>query len=88
VTSRCACRWRGRCRHSARTRPIVAEVAYPDVLVARAVTDGTNLDVVLRPGNGGGRTAIAVERLKPGRGVRDDRRRLPDPRCRRRRAVP
>lgn len=50
-----------------RTGPRLAEVAYPDVLVARAVTDGAGLDLVLRPGAGGGRTTIAVERLTPGR---------------------
>jgi hypothetical protein len=47
--------------------PILAQVAYPDVLVARAVTDGQALDLVLRPGNGGGRTVLGVERLAPRR---------------------
>ncbi len=46
--------------------PRLAEVAYPDVLVARAVTDGTALDLVLRPGAGPVRTTIEVDRLAPG----------------------
>lgn len=45
----------------------LAEVAYPDVLVARAVTDGHALDLVLRPGDGPVRTTLAVDRLVPGR---------------------
>ncbi len=49
-----------------RTGPILAEAAYPDVLVARAVTDGHALELVLRPGDGGGRTTLAIERLNPG----------------------
>ena len=49
-----------------RTGPILADAAYPDVLVARAVSDGHDLDLVLRPGNGKTRTTIAVERLRPG----------------------
>ena len=49
------------------TGPILAEAAYPDVLVARAVTDGSALDIVLRPGNSGGRTTLGIERLVPGR---------------------
>ena len=48
-----------------RTGPILAQAAYPDVLVARAVTDGRALDLVLRPGNHGGRTTLGVERLAP-----------------------
>jgi hypothetical protein len=47
--------------------PRLAEAAYPDVLVARAVTDGSALDLVLRPGDGPTRTTLAVERLAPGR---------------------
>jgi hypothetical protein len=45
--------------------PRLAEAAYPDVLVARAVTDGTALDLVLRPGAGAVRTSLAVDRLRP-----------------------
>lgn len=50
-----------------RTGPRLVEVAYPDVLVARAVTDGSALDLVLRPGRGPVRTVIAIDRLVPGR---------------------
>ncbi|MCD2187354.1 hypothetical protein LN037_09330 [Actinomycetospora sp. SF1] len=50
-----------------RNGPRLAEVAYPDVLVARAVTDGNALDLVLRPGDGPVRTTLAVDRLVPGR---------------------
>lgn len=48
-----------------RTGPILARAAYPDVLVARAVSDGSALDLVLRPGNGSGRTSLGIERLVP-----------------------
>ena len=47
---------------------MLAQAAYPEVLVARAVTDGTVLDLTLRPGNGGGRTVLGVERLVPQQG--------------------
>lgn len=50
-----------------RTGPQLAEAAYPDVLVARAVSDGSALDLVLRPGNGTVRSSLKVERLDPGR---------------------
>ncbi|MEZ0578464.1 hypothetical protein [Nocardioides sp. MH1] len=47
--------------------PVLAEAAYPDVLVARAVTDGRALDLVLRPGARPLRTVVRVGRLEPGR---------------------
>ena len=50
-----------------RTGPVLADAAYPDVLVARAVSDGNDLALILRPGNGHTRTTIAVERLRPHR---------------------
>ncbi|MGW5112733.1 linalool dehydratase/isomerase domain-containing protein [Nocardia sp. NPDC004123] len=50
-----------------RAGPVLAEAAYPDVLVARAVTDGRALDLVLRPGNGLCRTTLRISRLDPGR---------------------
>lgn len=50
-----------------RTGPRLAECAYPDVLVAKAVTDGSALDLVLLPGAGPVRTVLAVDRLVPGR---------------------
>jgi hypothetical protein len=50
-----------------RTGPVLAEVAYPEVLVAKAVTDGHALDLVLRPGAGPVRTPVRVGRLVPHR---------------------
>lgn len=50
-----------------KTGPILAQAGYPDVLVARAVTDGRGLNLVLRPGNGGGRTVLGIQRLAPRR---------------------
>ncbi|GHE80411.1 hypothetical protein GCM10017786_08150 [Amycolatopsis deserti] len=47
--------------------PVVDEVPYPDVLVARAVSDGDGLDAVLRATNGGGRFEIGLARLRPRR---------------------
>lgn len=45
--------------------PVLAEAAYPDVLVAKAVTDGAGLELVLRPGGGAVRAALRIERLVP-----------------------
>lgn len=50
-----------------RSGPVLAEAAYPDVLVAKAVTDGRALDLTLRPGNGPVRSRLRIERLLPGR---------------------
>lgn len=50
-----------------RAGPVLANAAYPDVLVAKAVTDGTALDLVLRPGAGPTRTSLHLARLVPGR---------------------
>jgi hypothetical protein len=51
-----------------RTGPRLAAAPSPEVRVARAVTDGRGLDLVLRPGrSGGGRRRLAVDRLVPGR---------------------
>ncbi|OZG31202.1 hypothetical protein BH683_000120 [Williamsia sp. 1138] len=48
------------------TGPILAEAAYPEVLVARAVTDGRRLDLVLRPGTTGrSLTELGIHRLVP-----------------------
>jgi len=44
--------------------------AYPVVLVAKAVTDGSGLDLVLRPGAGPARTTLEIARLQPGRTYR------------------
>ena len=50
--------------------PVLQEVPYPHVLVARAVTDGESLSAVLRPGGRGGRYPVSVGRLIPGRDYR------------------
>jgi len=50
-----------------RTGPRLAGAAYPDVLVARAVTDGKALDLTLRPGAGPVRTTLELDRLLPHR---------------------
>ncbi len=50
-----------------REGPVLAEAPYPDVLVARASTDGTALSLVLRPGPQPGRRRLVVARLRPGR---------------------
>ncbi len=50
-----------------RTGPVLADVAYPDVQVARAVTDGAALDLVLRAGGEPVRTDLRIERLVPHR---------------------
>lgn len=46
--------------------PRLAEAAYPDVLVAKAVTDGRALECVLHPGSGPVRTRVHVDRLRAG----------------------
>ncbi|MEZ5169975.1 MAG: hypothetical protein R3A49_04425 [Acidimicrobiia bacterium] len=48
------------------TGPVLAEAPYPEVLVARAVTDGSGLALVLRPGEGSGRRTLRLGRLRPG----------------------
>lgn len=53
--------------HAWHTGPVLAECAYPEVLVAKAVTDGHALDLILLPGRGSVRTTLGVERLVPGR---------------------
>ena len=46
--------------------PILSAAKYPDVLVARAFSDGDDLDLVLYPGGDAGPQEIRVERLRPG----------------------
>ncbi|MGK8523052.1 hypothetical protein ACRS6B_16480 [Nocardia asteroides] len=53
-----------------RTGPILGVAPYPDVLVAKAVTDGSALDLVLRPGGSAKRVRLALERLLPRRTYR------------------
>jgi hypothetical protein len=45
--------------------PRLNSAAYPEVLVARAVTDGAGLNLVLRPGAGPVRTTLGIDRLVP-----------------------
>lgn len=47
------------------TGPVLAEVPYPEVLVARAVSDGSDLSLVLHPGGEGGRRRLRLGRLRP-----------------------
>jgi hypothetical protein len=47
--------------------PRLEEAAYPDVLVARAVSDGQDLDLELVPGDGGGRVDVRLGGLSPAR---------------------
>ncbi len=46
--------------------PLLTDAKYPDVLVARAFSNGDNLDLVLYPGAQPGQQIIRVERLRPG----------------------
>lgn len=48
-----------------RDGPVLDETAYPDVLVARAVSDGAALDLVLVPGAGPVRTRVGLAQLRP-----------------------
>ena len=48
-----------------RAGPVLDDVVYPEVLVASARTDGTDLRLVLRPGAGPARASIGVRRLQP-----------------------
>jgi hypothetical protein len=49
-----------------RDGPVLDAAAYPDVLVARAVSDGAALDLVLVPGEGPVRTRLTLAQLRPG----------------------
>ncbi len=55
-----------------RTGPILAAANYPGVLVARASSDGANLNLVLYPGKGDGPQLLTLARLKPGARYRID----------------
>jgi hypothetical protein len=56
----------GRAGASSDAGPVLAEAPYPDVLVAKATSDGSALDLVLRPGGPGGRHLLVLGRLRPG----------------------
>lgn len=51
---------------SALRGPVLAGAKYPEVLVARAFSDGNDLELVLYPGAAPGVQDIRVERLRPG----------------------
>ncbi|MCA2244770.1 hypothetical protein JF781_20640 [Mycobacterium sp. WUMAC-067] len=51
---------------SNRTGPVLRNVHYPDVLVARAFGDGAALDTVLYPGRDAGRHHLELAQLRPG----------------------
>jgi len=51
---------------SALCGPILEDAAYPDVLVARAMSSGDDLDLVLHPGAAHGIQTLTIARLKPG----------------------
>jgi len=48
-----------------RNGPLLERAAYPDVLVARAVSDGTALEAVVRPGARPGRQTLGLTQLRP-----------------------
>ena len=50
--------------------PVLAEAQYPQVIVARAVSDGAALNLVLYPGAEPGIAALGLGRLVPGRSYR------------------
>ncbi len=47
--------------------PVLAAAKYPDVLVAKAYSDGEGLELVLYAGAGAGPQKLRLERLRPGR---------------------
>jgi hypothetical protein len=56
--------------HSWATGPILANAAYPEVIVTRAVSDGVALSLVMHPGGESGRANLEFGRLVPGRTYR------------------
>jgi len=50
--------------------PFISDLRYPEVLPARAVSDGEALEATLYPGAGGGRFAVGLAGLAPGRRYR------------------
>lgn len=49
-----------------REGPCLTGVAYPQVIVAQAFSDGQALDIVIEPGAGPATVALGFERLRPG----------------------
>ena len=52
-------------RRGAFTGPILSDCSYPQVLVARAVSDGNDLDLVLYNGSEPDEQTLTIERLQP-----------------------
>jgi Linalool dehydratase/isomerase len=50
--------------------PILTDAPYPDILIARATSDGTSLDLVLHPSGNATGARIAVAGLRPNRDYR------------------
>ena len=50
--------------------PVIERAEYPDVLVAKAVSDGQDLEAVLYPGGKGSRERIGIAQLEAGRRYR------------------
>lgn len=50
---------------STRQGPILASAKYPDLLVAKAVSRGADLELVLYPGAAPGAQTLGIERLEP-----------------------
>jgi len=46
--------------------PVLETASYPEVLVARAVSNGDDLDLVFYPGRAEGRQVVGLARLRPG----------------------
>ena len=46
--------------------PRLADLPHPDALVAKAVSDGSALDIVVRPGSTRSRVALRFDQLRPG----------------------
>jgi hypothetical protein len=53
-----------------RNGPRLAEANYPEVLVARAVSDGAALEAVIHPGAGNRRVRLGLDQLIAGRSYR------------------
>ncbi|MGE0387415.1 MAG: hypothetical protein AB7Q97_22025 [Gammaproteobacteria bacterium] len=53
-----------------RQGPRLAQADYPDVLVARAISDGRDLHLVLYPGAGDRRVRLGLDQLVPGKSYR------------------
>jgi hypothetical protein len=51
---------------SVSTGPFLSSAKYPDVLVAKALSHGDDLELVLHPGGAPGSQTIGIERLRPG----------------------